>query len=145
MARDRNAQPHAPIRGHFKAELARRDQANRLGKMKRLADGKKYDKAMDELAEAKNALRIIESTQHSMDLLDALSLELEHLEELLESHEVYNQRGSAYMLAAILSHDRQRFAARGGAGDVTLYALPRMLKYARQAYEFRRNPNTAHI
>ncbi|KAJ1276690.1 hypothetical protein BS78_05G234000 [Paspalum vaginatum] len=148
MARDRSARPHAP-RGHFQAELGRRNHAERIGKMKRLADANKFDEAMDELAEAKNALRAMESTTQGTvdgDLLDALSLELEHLEELLESRDAYHERrGGAYMLAAILSHDLQRLAARGGDGDVMLYALPRMLKYARQADEFHRNPNAAHI
>lgn len=119
-----------------------------MRKMKRLADAKKLDEAMDELAEAKNHLSKIDSssTGHEDDadcahLLDELCRELEHLEELLESHKVYHEHGSAYMLAAILSHDRQSFAARGRDDDVMLYMLPRMLKYARQADEFHKNPD----
>ncbi|WVZ49987.1 hypothetical protein U9M48_001290 [Paspalum notatum var. saurae] len=74
--------------------MGRRNHAQRIGKMRRLADANKFDKAMDELAEAKNALR-----------------------------------------TASASPRRRRHAN----------ALPRMLKYARQADEFHRNPNAAHI
>ncbi|WVZ49709.1 hypothetical protein U9M48_001041 [Paspalum notatum var. saurae] len=144
MARNRNASLNPPG-GHFQGELARRDQADRIGKMKMLADAKRFDKALVELTEAKKALRTIDSTQDCADLLDALSLELEHLQQLLESHKVYNDNGSAYMLAAMLSHDRQRFAARGLENDVMLYALPRMLKYVSQADEFHRNPDATHF
>jgi hypothetical protein len=49
------------------------------------------------------------------------------------------------MLAAMLSHGRQRFGARGGAREVMLYqGLPRMDKYATQSGHFHKNPN-AHI
>jgi hypothetical protein len=75
--------------------------------------------------------------------MDALSLELEQLRRLLVSQEVYNQHGFAYLLAAMLSHGRQRFAARGhpddGEDDVDLYRkLPRIIKYATQADNFDR-------
>jgi hypothetical protein len=111
--------------------------------MKRLADSGRLNGAMNDLAEAMNAVRIMRHARICLDLMDALSRELEQLRRLLVSQEVYNQHGFAYLLAAILSHGRQRFAARGhpdnGEDDVDLYRkLPRMIKYATQADNFDR-------
>ncbi|WVZ49998.1 hypothetical protein U9M48_001299 [Paspalum notatum var. saurae] len=144
MARSRGAgaRLRAAPTEDFQAEVARRDHVLRLSKMKSLADGKRFnDGAMDELmAEAGRALQ---QSGHAMgaNMHHALSLELEQLRRLLRSHEVYSSRGRAYMLAAILSHDRQRFAARGGDQDVMIFVLPRMRKYAEHAHEFHKNPN----
>jgi hypothetical protein len=146
MARDRGIARLPAPSDHFQVELARRDQAHRIRRAKSLADANRFADAKREVAEMKDALGLIQSTQNTVRLLQALLLELHHIESLLASQEDYNQcGGGAYMLAAMLSHGRQRFGARGGAREVMLYqGLPRMDKYATQSGHFHKNPN-AHI
>jgi hypothetical protein len=65
----------------------------------------------------------------------------------LKSQNVYKEnRGEAYMLAATLSHERQRFAVRGGYEDVMLYAMTkRVPKYESHVKLFLKNADTTEI
>lgn len=99
MARNRNAPLHAPMKDSMASEIARRDHAQRLRKVKNLGDAENYEMALEELKKAKTAAL----------MTDAIIRELQHLEKMLgSSQDEYNTRGSASILAAILAHDRQK-------------------------------------
>lgn len=113
-------------------ELVRRAQQGHLKKVMDLADNtKNMATALDQLEKAKDALVPIHNDKD--DAVDALVNELENIDEFLETHDIYNKLGRAYLLACISSHGRQRHATRGGALPVNLYLTGRMKKYMDQA------------
>ncbi|XP_051180402.1 uncharacterized protein [Lolium perenne] len=96
-----------------------------------------------------DAMKLVDARYKLMDALDLvadqsnplLPAELQELLHLMDSQELYHGHGRAYALASETSHDRQRFAARGGdAGTIRLFATPRMDKYLKQAKMFESDP-----
>lgn len=130
----------AAMNPNVSRELARRAQVEHLRKVMDLANKKNLGAAKDEVERARNALNSI--THDKDDAVDSLFNELDNIEEFLETYDIYNKLGRSYLLACISSHERQRYAERGGAAPVDLYLTKRMKKYLDQAHKVHKNPKT---
>ncbi|XP_008677471.1 uncharacterized protein [Zea mays] len=130
----------AAMNPNVSRELARRAQVEHLRKVMDLANKKNLGAAKDEVERARNALNSI--THDTDDAVDSLFNELDNIEEFLETYDIYNKLGRSYLLACISSHERQRYAERGGAAPVDLYLTQRMNKYLDQAHKVHKNPKT---
>ncbi|KAF0921370.1 hypothetical protein E2562_006942 [Oryza meyeriana var. granulata] len=120
-------------------EMARRRHAESIREARSMADGKELEQARSKLVEAQNALEDILDQANPM--VDMLREELLQLLRLMETQELYDRQGRPYAISSLASHDRQRFAARGDAEAVRLFATPRMDAYLEQARQFDQDPD----
>jgi uncharacterized protein YegL len=126
------------------AEIARRNHADAIRQARLLADAGELEEARYKLVDAQNALEdiVLDRLEDGQKLVSALRAELVELIKLMETKQLYNDKGKAYALASETCHGRQRYAARGGDGDddVRLFATPRMDTYREQAKNFEKDP-----
>jgi len=127
IKRNQTADENAPEEKQVKRELVRRTQADILKQVRALANGGKLQEARKQVLVARNVLSSIGND--SDDAIDSLYSELDNLDKFLASPDAYKNLGHAYLLACISSHDRQRYAARGGEDPVDFFLTDRMRKY----------------
>lgn len=127
IQRNQTADENAPEEKQVNRELVRRTQANTLKLVKDSANRGKLEEARKQVLVARNVLSSIGND--SDDAIDSLYNELDNLDKFLESPDAYKKLGHAYLLACISSHDRQRYAARGGEDPVDFFLTDRMRKY----------------
>ncbi|KAG8057060.1 hypothetical protein GUJ93_ZPchr0002g23037 [Zizania palustris] len=128
----------APKKQEVQTEMARLQHAESIREARSMADGNKLEQARFKLVDAQNALEDILDQANPM--VDMLREELAQLLRLMETQELYNKQGRPYAISSLASHDRQRFAARGDAEAVRLFATPRMDAYLEQAKKFDEDP-----
>ncbi|KAF2300387.1 hypothetical protein GH714_012792 [Hevea brasiliensis] len=104
-----------------------------------MADSNKLDDARDKLVEAQNSLEDVDD--ESNPLIEMLRFELQQFLKLMKSQEIYDKQGRPFALFCEISHDRQRFAARGDIECLRLFATPCMDKYLEQAKSFDEDPS----
>lgn len=120
------------------SEEARLQTVEMMQEARIMADCKMLDDARNKLVEA---LNMSEEIIYNYSELCLVSAELQKLLELFETQETYEKQGRPYALASASSHNRQRFAGRGGdIGVMRLFATPRMDKYLEQAQKFLNDP-----
>ncbi|EAZ27260.1 hypothetical protein OsJ_11197 [Oryza sativa Japonica Group] len=134
----------APARKpEVETEMARRRHAESIREARSMADGKELERARTRLFKAQNALKDV--LNQGNPIVDMLREELLQLLRLMETQEAYERAGRAYAVSSLASHDRQRFAARGDAEGVRLFATPRMDAYLEQAWRFDEDPGGAAL
>ncbi|WOG84608.1 hypothetical protein DCAR_0103792 [Daucus carota subsp. sativus] len=117
-------------------ESSRIETAQKMKEARILADQELYDAAKNKLVEAQNLLEDVEIDGVNA-LIEALKAELQQFLIFLQSPETYKKSGRAYALAAELSHERQRHAAKGDAETApSMYATPRMEEYKKQSESY---------
>ncbi|WOG84612.1 hypothetical protein DCAR_0103796 [Daucus carota subsp. sativus] len=118
-------------------EASRIETAQMMKEARILADKELYDAAKNKIVEAQNMLEDVEIDGVNT-LIEALKAELLQFLIFLQSPETYKKRGRAYALAAELSHERQRHAAKGDALTTTppMYATRRMEEYKKQSESY---------
>lgn len=119
-------------------EEARLKTAQNIKTARTMADAKNLNDARDKLVEAQNELEDI--LEQADPLVDLLRAELQQLLKLFKTQDMYEKQGRPYALSSELSHDRQRYAARGDIDSMRLFATPRMDKYLEQAKKFDEDP-----
>lgn len=129
----------AAMNRDVRREVVRRGQAEHLRKVMDLANDRHVDQAMVEVDRARNDLNTIGNDRD--DAVAELFKELDNLHAFLRTYDTYNDLGRSYLLACISSHERQRYAARGGTLHIGFYLTNRMTKYLDQARKFHTNPN----
>lgn len=117
-------------------EASRIQTAQMMKDSRILADQELYEAAKNKIVEAQNLLEDVEIDGIN-SLIESLKAELQQFLIYLQSPETYKKSGRAYALSAELSHERQRFAARGDAEKSTgMFATPRMEAYKKQSESF---------
>ncbi|XP_062113431.1 E3 ubiquitin-protein ligase WAV3-like [Humulus lupulus] len=104
-----------------------------------MADQKRLQEARDMILDAQRMLDD-ESTPDN-PLIEMLRIELQQLQRLMKSQQMYENKGRPFALSSETSHDRQRFATRGDAEKLRLFATPRMDAYLDQAKAFDEDPS----
>jgi hypothetical protein len=128
IRRSRRTPASAVAPPQVQAEVARRQHADSIKAAMEKADGDKLEEARNILAEALKALeRIVDP------MVDMLRKELLKLLELFKTKDIYEKQGRPSAMSSAASHDRQRFAARGDAEDIRIFATRRMDTYLKQA------------
>lgn len=117
-------------------EASRIQTAQMMKESRILADQEKFDAAKNKIVDAQNLLEDVE-IDGTNSLIELLKAELQQFLIFLQSPEAYKKSGRAFALSAELSHERQRFAARGDAEKSTgMFATPRMEAYKKQSESF---------
>lgn len=120
-------------------EMSRLSTARMMKAAREMADEKKLEDAKDKLVEAEN---LLEDVLVEHPLIDMLKTELQQMFDLMRSQDVYDKKGRPFALSSEVSHDRQRFAARGDdVEQLRLFATPRMDTYLEQAKAFVKDPS----
>lgn len=121
-------------------EGSRLKTAEMMKKARQMADNNKLNDAKNVLVDAQSMLEDVEVNDVN-PLLEMLKEEVDQLMGFMQSADMYKNHGRPFALSSELSHDRQRFAARGGDMDkFRMFATPRMDLYKEQAKEFDKNP-----
>ncbi|KAJ9189337.1 hypothetical protein P3X46_000645 [Hevea brasiliensis] len=126
-------------RSEVKNEETRLLTASMMKEARVMADSNKLDDARDKLVEAQNSLEDVDD--ESNPLIEMLRFELQQFLKLMKSQEIYDKQGRPFALSCEISHDRQRFAARGDIECLRLFATPCMDKYLEQAKSFDEDPS----
>ncbi|XP_074318328.1 uncharacterized protein LOC141655133 [Silene latifolia] len=118
-------------------EIARGDTAAGMQMARKQADANDFEGAKKTLD---NAEKSLDHLNHEADeLIKALKYEVQEFLRLLKDPETYLREGHAFALSSELSHNRQRFAARGDATQLLALAIPLVVLFANQAIEFEKN------
>lgn len=119
-------------------EGTRVETAKMMKDARELADNKKMDDAKKVLDNAQNMLDNVQVDDTR--LLEMLKREVGQLLAYLQKPDLYIKHGRSFALSSELSHDRQRFAARGDIEKLRLFSTPRMDAYQEQAKTFIKDP-----
>ncbi|XP_062113440.1 E3 ubiquitin-protein ligase WAV3-like [Humulus lupulus] len=104
-----------------------------------MADQKRLEEARDKILNAQSMLNDEKTPDNP--LIEMLKIELQQLQRLMKSQQMYENKGRPFALSSETSHDRQRFATRGDVEKLRLFATPRMDAYLDQAKAFDEDPS----
>ncbi|KAK9669497.1 hypothetical protein RND81_13G134900 [Saponaria officinalis] len=114
-------------------EIARADTAAAIEKARKQADVNDLNGAQNTI---KNAEILLSNLNRKADeLIKALKYEVQLLLHLIHP-DTYLKEGRAFALSSELSHNLQRFAARGDATQLVALAIPLVIRFSNQAIEF---------
>ncbi|XP_074318327.1 uncharacterized protein LOC141655132 [Silene latifolia] len=120
-------------------EIARGDTAAAMQSARKQADANDFDGAMKTL---EYAGKLLDNLNREVDeLVKALKYEVQEFSRLLNDPRTYLREGRAFALSSELSHNLQRFAARGDATQLLALAIPLAVPFTNQAIEFDQNLN----
>ncbi|KAL8110312.1 uncharacterized protein LOC141672703 [Apium graveolens] len=123
-------------REEVSVEASRIKTAEMIKESRIMADKENFDGAKNKIVEAQNFLEDVEIDGINK-FIEFLKEELQHILIILQSPADYKKIGRALILSAELSHERQRFAARGDTEKSTgMFATPRMEAYKKQCESF---------
>lgn len=115
-------------------------EATKMMKQARvMADENNMKGAKDKIITAQSMLEDVD-IEGSVKILEMVKQELDQFMAYLQSPELYKKHGRAFALSSELSHDRQRFAARGDLEKPAAFSTPRMDAYREQAKSFDKDP-----
>ncbi|KAK9755557.1 hypothetical protein RND81_01G034300 [Saponaria officinalis] len=119
-------------------EIARVDTVAAIEKARKQADANDLNGAQNTM---KNAEKLLSNLNRGEDeLIKALKYEVQEFLHLIHPN-TYLKEGRAFALSSELSHNLQRFAARGDATQLVALAIPLVARFANQAIEFEQDNN----
>lgn len=119
-------------------EGSRVETAKMMKEARVMADNDNLKEAKKKLDKAQNMLGDVDVVDTA--LIEMLKREVAQLVEYLQNPDLYKNHGRSFALSSELSHDRQRFAARGDMEKLRLFSTPRMDLYQEQAKTFIKDP-----
>lgn len=120
-------------------EESRVEATKMMKEAREMADNNNMKGAKNKIVTAQNMLEDVD-IEGSVKILEMLKQELDQFMAYLQSPELYKTHGRAFALSSELSHDRQRFAARGDMEKPGAFSTPRMEAYQEQAKSFDKDP-----
>ena len=136
----RTGNSEEPEKDEVEIEKSRIETVDKIKTASDMAEQKKLEDGQVMLVDAQNALDDV--VDEPNELIDMLKYELELLWNLMNSQDIYNEKGRPFALSSLTSHGRQRCAARGdNVEKLGLFSTPRMKEYIKQAKEFDKDPS----
>ncbi|XP_074319487.1 uncharacterized protein LOC141656477 [Silene latifolia] len=120
-------------------EIARGDTVAAITKARKQADTNDLNGAQNTMKSAEKSLNNL--NREADELIKALKYEVQEFLRLLKDRKTYLKEGRAFALSSELSHNLQRFAARGDTTQIVALAIPLVVLFANQAVEFDQNIN----
>ncbi|XP_074318205.1 putative E3 ubiquitin-protein ligase EDA40 [Silene latifolia] len=116
------------------SEIARGDIAAAMQMARNQADANDFNGAKKTLENVRKSLDNVNRVADT--LIKTLKYEVQEFSRLLMDPKCYLREGRAFALSSELSHNLQRFAARGDASQLFALAIPLVALFANQAIEF---------